>query len=255
MQIRLAAAITAGALLASIPQARAYTLVLTPATVAISPAQTFATITTPGVYHYVPPSTNAPTDATALFGIDPMISLSYSSNGGDAQILMTYQIALVPNAPPLTPPSILDPSVAVPIVVSDVVTAPGLADPYDGRADAQIRIVYNATTVLGMENCAGNVFSGCSYGGAFTTTPFASVTSVNLVPDIAYTVELRVDVAQSGSAMIDPLFTAPTGYTMAYSPGVLDLPEPASWAMMLMGLGGMGIVGRVGRVRRRLPHR
>ncbi len=240
----LVGALVPVAALAFAPQSNAGTIVLGPGTVSISPAQSFTVISTPGTYHFIPPGTNAPTDATALFGSDPNISLAYSSNGGDAQVLLDYQLELVPLVQSSTPPS----PVAVPITMADTVSAPLAADPFFGRADAQIKISFNASNPLWMENCAGNTFAGCSYGGAFTTTPFAAVTSVSLVPGTIYTLEMRADVAQSGFASIDPVLTAPAGYALVYSPGVVGaVPEPGSWAMMLIGLGGIGLAMRYRR--------
>ena len=229
------------AALACATQANAGPVNLAPPTVSILPAQSFTVITTPGVYHFVPPGTNAPTDATALFGAEPIVSLAFSSNNGDAEAMLTYQIELVPPVPPVTPPGPGDPGVAVPITITDTVTAPGLADPFDGTADALINISYNAYQPLNMENCAGNVFTGCPYGGPFTTTPLSSVNSVDLVPGIAYTVQLRADIAQSGFATVSAGFAAPAGYSLAFSPGVSAVPEPASWLMMLAGLCSAGV--------------
>ncbi len=45
---------------------------------------------------------------------------------------------------------------------------------------------------------------------------------------------------------LDPAFAAPSGATFSFSPNlpVIAAPEPASWAMMLVGFGGLGAMTR-----------
>jgi hypothetical protein len=50
-----------------------------------------------------------------------------------------------------------------------------------------------------------------------------------------------------GSAFLDPMFTAPVGFSVELSPGIgnsIDaIPEPSTWAMMLIGFAVIGYAG------------
>jgi hypothetical protein len=67
----------------------------------------------------------------------------------------------------------------------------------------------------------------------------------------------------SGSVSIDPYFyldpsvADPQDYTLLFSPGIINspsnvadsVPEPSTWAMMLIGFGGLGYAGYRGSRR------
>jgi hypothetical protein len=61
-----------------------------------------------------------------------------------------------------------------------------------------------------------------------------------------YEVQLTADVigggaAATGTASIDPTFIAPPGYEIEFSPGInAAVPEPSTWALMIVALGGVG---------------
>ena len=62
------------------------------------------------------------------------------------------------------------------------------------------------------------------------------------------------------SVEMDPGFSIAPGtpnaalYTFSFSPGVTDVPEPSTWAMMLLGFAGLGYAGyRRARARRAMP--
>jgi hypothetical protein len=53
----------------------------------------------------------------------------------------------------------------------------------------------------------------------------------------------------TGSAWVDPFFDAPGGYTIITSDGIGNLPllaspvpEPSTWAMLLLGFTGVGFI-------------
>lgn len=54
------------------------------------------------------------------------------------------------------------------------------------------------------------------------------------------------DAFGNGSAWVDPFFDAPDGYTLTISAGIGDsplvaaVPEPSTWAMMILGFAGVG---------------
>jgi len=57
--------------------------------------------------------------------------------------------------------------------------------------------------------------------------------------------------SQYVSAFIDPMFTAPAGYSIELSPGVGNslasaTPLPSTWLMLLGGLVGLGFIAHCG---------
>jgi hypothetical protein len=75
-------------------------------------------------------------------------------------------------------------------------------------------------------------------------------TVFNVQADVIFAVEVQVNAGAfaSGSAQatIDPVFSVPAGYRLEFDPGVGNLastvPEPSTWAMMLLGFVGLGFV-------------
>jgi hypothetical protein len=55
----------------------------------------------------------------------------------------------------------------------------------------------------------------------------------------------------TATASVDPFLIIPPGYQLELSPGILNgiapIPEPSTWALMLVGFAGLGFVGCRGR--------
>lgn len=52
------------------------------------------------------------------------------------------------------------------------------------------------------------------------------------------------DLSFNGYASVDPTFNVPQGYSILLSEGIGNgVPEPSTWAMMLIGFGGLGLAG------------
>jgi len=93
-----------------------------------------------------------------------------------------------------------------------------------------------------------------------TTSTFSGGFKVSDMPllvetDVPQQVLMQIDGDAAGNAFtqlsgfVDPMFTVPAGYEILFSPGIQNgVPEPATWAMMLVGLFGVG--GMVRRARR-----
>jgi hypothetical protein len=76
--------------------------------------------------------------------------------------------------------------------------------------------------------------------------------------NVVYSVQLSAGVTvisepgnpESASAFVDPTYSVPTGYSIVTSAGIGNgVPEPSTWAMMLLGFAALGFVG-YRRVRR-----
>lgn len=111
----------------------------------------------------------------------------------------------------------------------------------------------NAVTSIFVTNSSSlntSIFSG-SEGGFPTPTSFSTV-GLGLTPG-SYTLSFVVDnFAQNGGN--------PSGLDVAFSPGdvgttVGDVPEPSTWAMMILGFFGVGFVAYRRNTRRDLSFR
>lgn len=101
--------------------------------------------------------------------------------------------------------------------------------------------------------------NGCPAPGFVTGTPaFTPDHQVQMIANTLYFVQLDVllDAQPTGvqnSVMIDPVFTSNSGGEFVFSPGVFGVtsgvPEPSTWAMMILGFCGLGFIA----YRRRQP--
>ena len=188
--------------------------------------------------------------SNVTLGADPTISHEShatgigddSVGGGESGTTLQYSIELFDN-PGNTAPE------TVGFKGNDYLNAMGV-----GGAFYRMTIT-GPTKALDLQDSDGNIesYRGIPFGS------LSSVTSISLVPNTIYSVKMEVDTfngSQTGNgayAEIDPEFFLPPGSTgtLGYSPGVTSpAPEPASWAMMLVGFAGVAVASRE-RLRRR----
>jgi hypothetical protein len=91
------------------------------------------------------------------------------------------------------------------------------------------------------------------YEAGFSTLPndLTIDTTLAVQADVIFEVQMQINAGAfaSGSAQasVDPVFSVPAGYSLEFSPGVGNLastvPEPPTWAMMLLGFAGLGFAG------------
>jgi len=186
---------------------------------------------------------------SATLGVDPKVLLGATpanNGGGDSSLDMSYQVEYFdPGASPgATVPAM--------VLVSDSIVPPGLS-----AAAAAVALMtvsgINGTVYLGYDCEAGAAAAfGC---GATPHAPFADQ-AVTLVANTVYDVDLSLMIYAHDpvQASIDPRFSAPAtaGGEFVFSPGITSgVPEPATWAAMLIGFGGVGAAMR--RSRRGRP--
>ncbi|HEY1216455.1 MAG TPA: PEPxxWA-CTERM sorting domain-containing protein, partial [Bryobacteraceae bacterium] len=82
-------------------------------------------------------------------------------------------------------------------------------------------------------------------GGAYNVGPIGTP-----VDDFAFDFDPSLALQSDGLAYVN----APVDYTQYSSVTLTQLPEPSTWAMMLLGFGAMGIAIRRSRKKVALPH-
>ena len=101
-------------------------------------------------------------------------------------------------------------------------------------------------------------FSGANCAGLPVQANFSIASPFPLALDTPYNIQMNLFVnantfvggtSDSQSAFLDPgvtinpLFPDARDFTLAFSPGVGGVPEPSTWAMMLLGFAGIGFAG------------
>lgn len=132
-----------------------------------------------------------------------------------------------------------------------------IANTFEEIAEAQ----YDYRCVLSDNDCSQTANSSTSnvtvnlgttstFSGGFDlkNMPLALVTDHPYQLDMTASMSLG-DYPGVATASVDPMISVPTGYSLLLSPGIFagGVPEPATWATMLVGL---GLVGGVARRRR-----
>lgn len=218
----------------------------------------FGLINTPGTYSL---PANAPGSATivANLGADPNVSINYNANAGvsgQAFVDMLYQVEYFDSSPGVDqfPNSVGGTNESVTINVADSLTTTS-----GGVTATSQLLVYSTYEQFpyNRSHCLSTDL-GCRLSGNSSDASGAPLTSANatMVANLPYMVELRVSVVGAGgslqndiaTASVDPTFQGPIGGSghFVFSPGVsaAAVPEPASWALMLAGLGALGMALR-----------
>jgi hypothetical protein len=145
---------------------------------------------------------------------------------------------------------ILGPSGSVQIGLQASGNATTTAFSASGIALSRISLTINGN----FDDVSGLFYTACS-----TQCPLGSDTSFSVdtthmfkTDGHIYQIQMSAGVNgynATGSAWVDPFFSAPSGYTIITSDGIGNLPlfssavpEPSTWAMMILGFAGIGFM-------------
>jgi hypothetical protein len=170
----------------------------------------------------------------AQYGSDPSVFLSANpanGGGGDSSLNMYYTVQY--NAPTLLPGTL----VLTQVTASETVNQVGLS-----AASATMIVSGPTGDIYVGYDCAAA--AGAAFGCASTAAPFGNELVV-MEANVPYTVELSLEIYAHGNVLaeIDPRFSASASYggQFVFSPGITGgVPEPSTWAMMLIGFAGLG---------------
>jgi hypothetical protein len=88
--------------------------------------------------------------------------------------------------------------------------------------------------------------AACIFGGTSFSINSLHTFNVNQVYQVNMSADLTGIYGGHASAFIDPYFSVPVGYSLDISDGVGNLapavPEPSTWAMMILGFAGVGFM-------------
>jgi hypothetical protein len=179
---------------------------------------------------------------SATLGGNPSVKLGATpanNGGGDSSLFMSYQVEYVG-----TPGD----TVGAVVHVNDTIDQFG-----DSAAIAEMTVSGINGTVYSAYDCSASPEAAFGCG----TAPSATFTdqAVTLYDNTVYTVDLSLQIYAHDPvlAAIDPTFTTPAGAGgyFIFSPGITSgVPEPATWAAMLIGFGGVGAAMRRARRER-----
>jgi hypothetical protein len=215
-----------------------------------------ATSSNVGVLNYTSgPGCGGVCTATTTLGSDPSVSLNVSevtyqgAGGGYAEAELTYYVQYN-NTPG---------NYAVNLNASDSLPVLANGSPAQAQAYLAFGLAVPPTSPPGTPHFQSYLVNetdcanGCSNGVAnyLSPQPFPLVIPVVMAANTPYLVQMFVIIhpGTTGiqlSATVDPTFsTSALGGSFSFSPGITSaVPEPESYAMLLLGLGIMGIAFR-----------
>ena len=102
---------------------------------------------------------------------------------------------------------------------------------------------YNYNT----SNVTGTLGPTSTFSGGFNINDLQITIDTDTVYDVNLTASLVGGPNLSASAFVDPFLIIPPGYELELSPGILNgiatVPEPSTWAMLLVGFAGLSLAG------------
>lgn len=132
------------------------------------------------------------------------------------------------------------------------VTGSGIFTTSDTAMSVGGQAAFAITSIVGTVNGSSIVApTASSYGNYFTTGPyFLDGSGVNFRTAIGTTVAF-FDQSNNGLYRVNTTSPGSSSYVTATSSAVAAAPEPASWALLLVGIGTLGAMMRLSKTRRR----
>jgi hypothetical protein len=191
-------------------------------------AQVGQPVTSPGHTSLSAETFFGPASVTADIDLSPTPSISLTSSGKGAVGIaaLTYYFAVI------------GPSGSVPISIN----AKGSTTPGVGQDSFLVQTTVNP-----------------AFAPLLVSSPTQGEWTISgeydVVANVIYRVSLQVGASNGSSSYIDPTFLIDpaysSNYSLIFSAGIVNgVPEPSTWAMMLIGFAGLGYMGL--RSRRRV---
>jgi hypothetical protein len=216
-------------------------------------ASNIVTSDTIGTLNYTGPGCGGTCSATTQLGASPSVSATVNevvfqaTGGGIVQAQLAYYVEYVNAAG----------TYSVNLHATDSLSAPDgaavSASLFFGPAGASTANFNNFASLTFIEaQCVNGCPSPGFPVGLNTAAPYTPDNQVQMVANTPYLVQMEVlfRPTTSGvqiSGMVDPMFSNDVlGGHFIYSPGVFDataaVPEPSTWAMMILGFAGVGFM-------------
>jgi PEP-CTERM motif len=172
-----------------------------------------------------------------------------ASAGGNVNTTLSYSFIIVNKANQLL-------QMSIPVIVN---ASGGMSFTGVGSAPGPLLSQFSVSGILD-DQLSNTIFAGSLYPGP---TSWSDNNIYTMETDIVYNVNLIVQadlIVYGGSgggtgtvsAYVDPTFALGPGvidpgqYSFVFSPGIGAIPEPSTWAMMLVGFAGLFFGARKG---------
>ena len=172
-------------------------------------------------------------------GSDPTVSLNgnespyQSFSGGSAYSVLTYQVEYYVSTPSVATQSVL-------LSATDALSANNTAMSVEANLNLGIS---DSPAIVNETDCVNRCYVGL--GNYTSPSAFPATLDLTMQVNMPYTLQIGVYDEGNGvaSAAIDPSFSAVGGPgVFVFSPGIVPVPLPASFPLVVSGIGALGLL-------------